>query len=63
MTVTDKAPAEAGLTRPWPADQVERWPIERLAVGLDMDRIRQGPLVRIHLPPAESRLQTGPAGR
>jgi len=30
MTVTDKAPAEAGLTRPWPADQVERWPIERL---------------------------------
>ena len=26
----DKAPAEASLTRPWPADQVERWPIERL---------------------------------
>src|SRR5215467_15995899 len=30
MTATDKAPAEASLTRPWPADQVERWPIERL---------------------------------
>jgi len=30
MTVTDEAPVEASLTRPWPADQVERWPIERL---------------------------------
>ena len=30
MTATDKTPAEASLTRPWPADQVERWPIERL---------------------------------
>jgi DNA modification methylase len=28
--MTDKAPAEASLTRPWPADQVERWPTERL---------------------------------
>lgn len=28
--MTDEAPAEANLTRPWPADQVERWPIERL---------------------------------
>jgi ParB-like chromosome segregation protein Spo0J len=30
MTVTNQAPAEASLTRPWPADRVERWPIERL---------------------------------
>src|SRR6516165_6832042 len=30
MTVSNEAPAEASLTRPWPADQVERWPIERL---------------------------------
>src|ERR1700756_264215 len=29
-TVTNQAPAEASLTRPWPADRVERWPIERL---------------------------------
>ena len=30
MTMTNEAPAETSLTRPWPADQVERWPIERL---------------------------------
>ena len=30
MTLTNEAPAEASLTRPWPADQLERWPIERL---------------------------------
>ena len=67
MTVTDKAPAEAGLTRPWPADQVERWPIERLAVGLDMAYRGSDPPGTVSsnpsLPPAESRLQTGPAGR
>ena len=39
MTVTDKAPAEAGLTRPWPADQVERWPIERLIPYADNPRL------------------------
>ena len=30
MFSTQSEPASAGPTRPWPADQVERWPIERL---------------------------------
>src|SRR5215469_14341956 len=30
MTSINSGPAEASLTRPWPADRVERWPIERL---------------------------------
>src|ERR1700731_1196025 len=30
MFSTQSEPASAGLTRPWPADRVERWPIERL---------------------------------
>jgi hypothetical protein len=30
MFSTPSAPANAGPTQPWPADQVEHWPIERL---------------------------------
>ena len=30
MFSTQSEPAGAGPTRPWPADQPERWPIERL---------------------------------
>ena len=30
MFSTQSEPASAGPTRPWPADQVERWPIEQL---------------------------------
>src|ERR1700719_2060472 len=30
MSSIASGPAEASPTRPWPADQVERWPIERL---------------------------------
>jgi DNA modification methylase len=30
LSLTQLAPAGARPTRPWPADQVERWPIERL---------------------------------
>src|SRR5882757_7633936 len=30
MSSTQSEPAGAGPTRPWPADRVERWPIERL---------------------------------
>src|SRR5437868_5171601 len=30
MLSTKPEPADSGPTRPWPADQVERWPIERL---------------------------------
>src|SRR5438477_3895034 len=30
MLPTQSGPAGVGPTRPWPADQVERWPIERL---------------------------------
>jgi ParB-like chromosome segregation protein Spo0J len=30
MFSTQSEPAGAGPTRPWPADRVERWPIERL---------------------------------
>src|SRR6478752_8928009 len=30
MFSTQSEPASAGPTRPWPADQVERWPIDRL---------------------------------
>ena len=30
MLSTQSGPAGVGPTRPWPADQVERWPIERL---------------------------------
>jgi ParB-like chromosome segregation protein Spo0J len=30
MSSIASGPAKAGPTRPWPADQVERWPIERL---------------------------------
>jgi DNA modification methylase len=39
MTVTNEAPAEASLTRPWPADQVERWPIERLTPYANNPRV------------------------
>src|SRR6516225_9226388 len=42
MTVTNEAPAEAGLTRPWPADQVERWPIERLIPYANNPRLHSG---------------------
>jgi hypothetical protein len=30
MSSTQSEPAGARPTRPWPADRVERWPIERL---------------------------------
>src|ERR1700730_15667158 len=30
MLSTQSGPAGVGPTRPWPVDQVERWPIERL---------------------------------
>src|SRR5438552_5398327 len=30
MTPTQSALAEAEPTRPWPADRVERWPLDRL---------------------------------
>jgi ParB-like chromosome segregation protein Spo0J len=30
MSLIASGPAKASPTRPWPADQVERWPIERL---------------------------------
>src|SRR5258707_6702475 len=30
MLLTQSEPADARPTRPWPADRVERWPIERL---------------------------------
>ena len=30
MLSTQTDPATASPTRPWPADQIERWPIERL---------------------------------
>ena len=30
MSLKNPGPAEASPTRPWPADRVERWPIERL---------------------------------
>jgi len=30
MTFMDTGPAAASPARPWPADRVERWPIERL---------------------------------
>jgi hypothetical protein len=30
MSVQQSEPAGEGPERPWPADQVERWPIERL---------------------------------
>jgi hypothetical protein len=30
MLSMQSEPAGAGPMRPWPADQVERWPIERL---------------------------------
>src|SRR5215472_14414336 len=30
MTFMDTGPAVASPARPWPADRVERWPIERL---------------------------------
>src|ERR1700737_3844217 len=30
MLSTQSEPADASPTRPWPADRVERWPIERL---------------------------------
>ena len=30
MLLKNPGPAEASPTRPWPADRVERWPIERL---------------------------------
>ena len=30
MFSNELEPEIAGLSRPWPADQVERWPIERL---------------------------------
>jgi hypothetical protein len=39
MTVTNQAPAEASLTRPWPADQVERWPIEQLILYANNPRL------------------------
>ena len=30
MFSTHSEPTDTSLTRPWPADQIERWPIERL---------------------------------
>src|SRR5215813_8277704 len=30
MTLINTAPATASPTRPWPADRIEYWPIERL---------------------------------
>ena len=30
MTPTQSELAEAGSARPWPAERIERWPIERL---------------------------------
>src|ERR1700719_3947861 len=30
MSLTNTGPAEAGATRPWPADLWESWPIEQL---------------------------------
>ena len=30
MSLINRGPAEAGATRPWPADQRESWPIEQL---------------------------------
>src|ERR1700736_1370981 len=30
MLSTQSEPADASPTRPWPADRLERWPIERL---------------------------------
>src|SRR5262249_61561606 len=30
MSLINARPAEASPTRPWPADRVDRWPIERL---------------------------------
>ena len=33
MSLTNTGPAEAGATRPWPADRWESWPIEQLGCG------------------------------
>ena len=30
MVSTQSAPADAGPTRPWPADKAARWPLEKL---------------------------------
>jgi hypothetical protein len=48
MSAEQTEPAGEGPERPWPADQVERWPIERLIryanevrlhSGADLDKI------------------------
>ena len=39
MSSIASGPAKASPTRPWPADQVERWPIERLIPYADNPRL------------------------
>ena len=39
MSLMASGPAEAGPRRPWPADRVEHWPIERLIAYANKPRL------------------------
>ena len=39
MSLIASGPAAAGPTRPWPADQVEHWPLERLIAYANNPRL------------------------
>src|SRR6516162_6102005 len=43
MTSTASSAAAASPTRPWPADRVEQWPIERLTPYADNPRLHSAP--------------------
>ena len=39
MSLITSGPAAAGPTPPWPADQVEHWPLERLIAYANNPRL------------------------